>query len=84
MNTSDMYEFDFEVLSEDAQLAYIKPVGCEEAHRLGLLPPGLELPQGAQLYVVHSSDGRVLGATDTYEMAYGTAVRHEFTPVSLH
>ncbi len=69
---------------ERARIAYIKPTGAEEAHRLGLLPQNVSLPAGAKLYVLHSFDGSVLGYTDAYDTAYGAAVQNELTPVSLH
>jgi len=66
------------------RIAYIKPTGSAEAHRLGLIPPGIELQPGATLYVLHAVDGSVLGFTDAYASAYGAAVQNEFQPVSLH
>jgi len=66
------------------RIAYIKPTGSDEAHRLGLIPPGIELPPGVKLYVLHAVDGSVLGYTDAYNSAYGAAVQNELTPVSLH
>jgi len=69
---------------EPGRIAYIKPTGSAEAHRLGLIPPGIELPPGVKLYVLHASDGSVLGYTDAYDSAYGAAVQNELTPVSLH
>ncbi|HEY2835194.1 MAG TPA: DUF1150 family protein [Rhizomicrobium sp.] len=66
------------------RIAYIKPTGSEEAHRLGLIPDHVELPQGMKLYVLHAEDGSVLGFTDAYATAYGAAVQNELTPVSLH
>jgi hypothetical protein len=66
------------------RIAYIKPTGSEEAHRLGLLPDNIDLPQGMKLYVLHAEDGSVLGYTDAYASAYGAAVQNEMTPVSLH
>ena len=66
------------------RIAYIKPTGSEEAHRLGLIPDHVELPQGVKLYVLHAEDGSVLGFTDAYATAYGAAVQNELTPVSLH
>ena len=79
--------FDGEVGSERTlagRIAYIKPTGSEEAHRLGLLPDNIELPKGMKLYVLHAEDGSVLGFTDGYASAYGAAVQNELTPVSLH
>ena len=48
------------------RIAYIKPTGSEEAHRLGLIPANSNLPQGMKLYVLHAEDGSVLGFTDAY------------------
>ena len=66
------------------RIAYIKPTGTEEAHRLGLLPDNIDLPKGMKLYVLHAEDGSVLGYTDAYASAYGAAVQNELTPVSVH
>ena len=69
---------------EKARIAYIKPTGSAEAHRLGLLPENIELPDGTMLYVLHGFDGRVLGYTDAYDSAYGAALQNELIPVSVH
>jgi len=66
------------------KLAYIKPTGAEEARRLGIIPSGIEIPDGVRLYVLHGVDGRVLGVTDAWESAYGAAVQNELTPLSVH
>jgi hypothetical protein len=66
------------------RLTYIKPTGSAEAHRLGLIPANIDLPDGVKLYVLHAEDGSVLGFTDGYASAYGAAVQNELTPVSLH
>ena len=66
------------------RIAYIKPTGSEEAHRLGLIPANVDLPNGMKLYVLHAEDGSVLGFTDAYASAYGAAVQNELTPVSVH
>lgn len=66
------------------KLAYIKPTPAEEARRMGIIPPGIKVPDGVKLYVLHASDGRVLGFTDAWESAYGAAVQNELTPVSVH
>jgi hypothetical protein len=68
----------------DGRIAYIKPTGNDEAHRLGIIPPGITLPPGAKLYVLHAVDGSVLGFTDAWESAYGAAVQNELTPVRVH
>ena len=69
---------------EAARFAYIKPTGAAEARKLGILPPGIEIPDDIKLYVLHAVDGRVLGFTDAWESAYGAAVQNELTPLSVH
>ena len=66
------------------RIAYIKPTGSDEAHRLGLLPANIDLHDGMKNYVLHAEDGSVLGFTDGYASAYGAAVQNELTPVSVH
>lgn len=79
MDASYFYEeFD------PSTIAYIKPTKSEEAHRLGLIPPGLILPPDTTIYVVHLGDGSVLGFTGDHDSAYGALVQHELTPVTLH
>jgi hypothetical protein len=69
---------------DPARLAYIKPTGAAEARKLGIIPPGVEIPDDVRLYVLHGVDGRVLGFTDAWESAYGAAVQNELTPLSVH
>jgi hypothetical protein len=69
---------------DPARMAYIKPTPAEEARKLGILPPGIKIPDGVKLYVLHGSDGRVLGFTDAWDSAYGAAIQNEFTPMSVH
>ena len=66
------------------RITYIKPTGDAEAHRLGLIPDGIALPEGGKLYVLHAPDGSVLGYTDAYASAYGAALQNDLTPVSVH
>lgn len=82
--TNDFETDDMTAINNPGRVAYIKPTGSEEAHRLGIIPPGIELPPGAMLYVVHAVDGSVLGFTDAYASAYGALVQNDLTPVSLH
>jgi len=79
-----MTDYDVEFTPDEERIAYIKPTGSAEAHRLGLIPPGIELPPGGKIYVLHAGDGSVLGFTDAYDSAYGAAVQNEFKPVSVH
>ncbi len=81
--------WELDDVEDDAQnmgerLTYIKPIVLEEAKRLGIVPPGITLPQATMLYVLHSVDGAVLGFTDGWESAYGAAVQNEMTPLSVH
>ena len=66
------------------RIAYIKPTGVAEAKAQGIIPPGIKIPDGVKLYVLHAVDGSVLGFTDAWESAYGTAVQNEFVPVRVH
>ena len=43
LNTKKTPSFDA------GRIAYIKPTGDEEAHRLGLIPAGITLPPGVKL-----------------------------------
>ena len=79
-----MIEKTFTELLGANRIAYIKPTESAEAHRLGLIPPGIELPPGAKLFVLHASDGSVLGFTDDWNSAYGAAVQNEFLPMRVH
>jgi len=82
---TDMNEFfDIEDDAGQPKIAYIKPTGTEEARKLGIVPPGIQLPEGVKLYVLHALDGSVLGYTDSWDSAYGAAVQNELTPVSVH
>jgi hypothetical protein len=82
---TDVDEFDGEEETfNPARIAYIKPTGTDEARRLGIVPPGIQLPEGVKLYVLHAIDGSVLGYTDSWDTAYGAAVQNELTPVSVH
>ena len=45
------------------RIAYIKPTGSEEAHRLGLIPANIDLPDGMKLYVLHAEQHEAHGHT---------------------
>lgn len=68
----------------DPHIAYIKPTPVAEARRMGILPPGIRVPDNVKLYVLHGSDGRVLGFTDDWNSAYSAALQNELTPLSVH
>lgn len=69
---------------DPSTIAYIKPTKTADAHRMGLIPPGLVLPPDALLYVVHLGDGTVVGFTGDRDSAYGAMVQNNLTPVALH
>ena len=82
---TDRFEIDeMDEAQAAVRIAYIKPTGTAEAHRLGLIPAHIDLPDGMKLYVLHAEDGSVLGFTDGHDSAYGAAVQNELTPVSVH
>ena len=66
----------------DPHIAYIKPTPAAEARRMGILPPGIRVPDNLKLYVLHASDGRVLGFTDDWESACSAALQNELTPLN--
>ena len=85
MNANSELKFeDFDRDQGAVRLAYIKPTGLAEARRLGIVPPGIALPEDIKLYVLHAIDGSVLGYTDGYDSAYGAAIQNELTPVRVH
>lgn len=81
---SDQFEFDDAAGERPGRLTYIKPTGSAEAHRLGLIPAHIDLPDNVKLYVLHAEDGTVLGFTDAWASAYGAALQNELVPVSVH
>lgn len=78
--------FDIEAMQgvNPNRIAYIKPTNLADAKAQGIVPPGIKLPEGIKLYVLHAVDGSVLGFTDAWDSAYGAAVQNELTPVSVH
>ena len=51
---------------EGSRLAYIKPIGVNEARALGVLPSDIKLPDGIQLYAIHTADGVPIAIMDTW------------------
>jgi hypothetical protein len=81
---NEIFETEEAPGSNPTRIAYIKPTNLAEAKAQGIVPPGIKLPEGIKLYVLHAVDGSVLGFTDAWESAYGAAVQNELTPVSVH
>ena len=70
---------------EGTRLAYIKPIGLDEAMALGLvIPSEIKLPRDVKLYALHAADGTTLGITDNWNSAYSAAVQNNFVPLSVH
>jgi hypothetical protein len=68
---------------DPTRFAYIKLTPSAEVHRMGLVPPGIELPPDAKMYVLHLGDGTIIGLTGDKDSAYGAMVQNELIPVSL-
>jgi hypothetical protein len=86
-NTATKIEINdstFPLVNETGRLAYIKPTGADEARRLGIIPFGIDIPDDLRLYVLHDSEGRVLGFTDDWDATYRAALENELTPLSIH
>ena len=69
---------------ETSRLAYIKPIGASEAHALGAVPSDMKLPEGIQLYAIHTADGTPVAVMDTWAAAFGTAIQNNLTPLIVH
>jgi quinoprotein glucose dehydrogenase len=42
-------------------MAYATAVDNAQAHHLGFIPPGLNMPKGVTLFAMHAKDGRIIG-----------------------
>jgi len=69
---------------DEARFAYITTTTAREARRLGIIPAGTKLADGTLLYVLHESDGSVLGFAEAWATVYGTARRNDFQLLSVH
>ena len=77
--------FDRDAAAFDpSRLVYITSTGADEAKRTGLIPSDTAIADDARIYVLHGADGNTLGFSDTWETVYGTALRNDMTPVSVH
>jgi len=50
-----------EAMPNAPAMAYATPADNVEAHRLGFLPPGVDLPKGRTVFAMHAKDGNVIG-----------------------
>jgi hypothetical protein len=70
---------------ESMSLVYIKPISLKYAREIGMvLPPGVTLPPDVRLFALCAVDGTTIGITDSWDSAYGAAVRNDFVPLSVH
>lgn len=76
-----MSEADFAKLG-DGHVAYIKTMTSEEASRM--FPAVEGLPQGINLFALHSADGTPIALTDTRSAAVGHAMGDELEIASIH
>jgi hypothetical protein len=64
------------------QIAYIKHLTSDEAHKLF---PAIEgLPRGIDLFSLHAADGTPLAITDTHRAAVEHAIGDELEIATLH
>jgi len=84
MNARTTFDNAQAISFEGSRLAYIKPIGADEARALGVLPSDIKLPEGIQLYAIHAVDGAPIAIMDTWASAYGAALQNDLTPLSVH
>lgn len=65
----------------DGELAYIKEMSTEEARSLF---PQVKIPEGIEIYAVHSADGTPIALTDTRFAAVASAKEQNLELVSVH
>jgi hypothetical protein len=83
--TMDFETMDLDTMSfEGSRLAYIRAIDASEARALGAVSSDIILPEGIQLYAIHTADGSPVAIMDTWAAAYGTAVQNNLTPLSVH
>ncbi|MDX2258992.1 MAG: DUF1150 domain-containing protein [Hyphomicrobiaceae bacterium] len=66
----------------DGEVAYIRMMSSDEAHRL--FPAVEGLPKGINIYALHAADGRPIALTDTMQAALGHALEDELQVASIH
>ena len=84
---TDLYQAEAAALRlhlDEERLAYITTMSAGEARKRGILPADTPVAMEKPLYVLHDSDGQVLGCAETWETVYGNARRNDFTLVSVH
>ncbi|MGD9802566.1 MAG: DUF1150 family protein [Hyphomicrobiaceae bacterium] len=76
-----MTELEFAKLG-DGHVAYIRIMTSEEAQKM--FPAVENLPEGINLFALHSADGTPLALTDSHSAAVGHAMGDELEIASIH
>ena len=66
----------------DGQVAYIRMMSSDEAHRM--FPSVTGLPDGSNIFALHSADGTPLALTDSRQAAMGHAMGDQLVIASIH
>ena len=66
----------------DGQVAYIKMMSPDEAQRM--FPAVTGLPDGSNIFALHSADGTPLALTDSRQAAMGHAMGDRLMVASIH
>ena len=66
----------------DGQVAYIRMMSSDEAQRM--FPAVTGLPDGSNIFALHSADGTPLALTDSRQAAMGHAMGDRLVVASIH
>ena len=66
----------------DGQVAYIRVMSSDEAQRM--FPTITGLPDGSNIFALHSADGTPLALTDSRQAAVGHAMGDRLVVASIH
>jgi len=66
----------------DGEVAYIKEMSPDEAHRM--FPTVSGLPEGLNIFALHSADGTPLALTDSRHAALNQAMEEDLSIASVH
>jgi hypothetical protein len=66
----------------DGQVAYIRMMSSDEAQRM--FPTVSGLPDGSNIFALHSADGTPLALTDSRQAAVGHALGDRLQVASIH
>ena len=66
----------------DGEVAYIRMMSSDEAHRM--FPSVTGLPDGSNIFALHSADGTPLALTDSRQAAMGHAMGDQLVVASIH